>query len=423
MKQAIALLTILTGLLWWGKSHAATTPAVPADSIRLSLLTCGPGEEIYSLFGHTALRYEHPARGIDAVFNYGMFSFDTPNFILRFCLGQTDYLLGVNEYRHFKAEYEWEGREVRQQELNLAQEEKERLAAQLIQNARPENRIYRYNFFYDNCATRPRDKVEEALQGRLQYADDMETRETGTTFRDMLHRYTEGHPWARFGMDLCMGSKADRPITRREMMFVPFLVETFFAQATVADSLGGTRPLVAAKEQIVTISEEAKKHHDKCITPLQASLLLFIIVAALSIYGLKRKKKLVWLDAILFAAAGVAGIIPTFLVLFSEHPAVSPNWLVAVFHPLHLLCLPWIILCAIKGKKCFYHSANFILLTLFILCWAIIPQHFPAAILPLALCLLTRSGIYGLTRRQNKEFGTPTQRRAAQTKQTFRKQQ
>ena len=127
------------------------------DSIRISLLTCAPGEEIYSLFGHTAIRYENPSQGIDVVFNYGLFSFNTPNFILRFSLGETDYQLGATDYAHFAAEYAFFGRSVWQQTLNLTEREKAELIRLLQENYRPENRVYRYNFFHDNCATRPRD--------------------------------------------------------------------------------------------------------------------------------------------------------------------------------------------------------------------------------------------------------------------------
>ena len=146
---------------------AGQAPANSNDSIRLSLLTCAPGEEIYSLFGHTAIRYENPSQGIDAVFNYGLFSFNTPNFIFRFSLGETDYQLGVTDYEHFAAEYAFYGRSVWQQTLNLTDEEKTKLIQLLQENYRPENRVYRYNFFYDNCATRPRDKIEESIAGKV----------------------------------------------------------------------------------------------------------------------------------------------------------------------------------------------------------------------------------------------------------------
>lgn len=190
------------------------TTANGNDSIRLSLLTCAPGEEIYSLFGHTAIRYEDPANGIDAVFNYGLFSFNTPNFIFRFSLGETDYQLGATDYAHFAAEYAFDGRSVWQQTLNLSKEEKAELIRLLQENYRPENRVYRYNFFYDNCATRPRDKIEESIIGKVIYPS--ESQDGSRSFRDIVHQYCKGHPWARFGIDLCIGSEADRPITQRQ---------------------------------------------------------------------------------------------------------------------------------------------------------------------------------------------------------------
>ena len=166
MKRTILYPLLTLYLLIFSNGQAI---ASDNDSIRLSLLTCAPGEEIYSLFGHTAIRYEDPANGIDAVFNYGLFSFNTPNFILRFSLGETDYQLGATDYARFAAEYAFDGRSVWQQTLNLSKEEKAELIRLLQENYLPENRVYRYNFFYDNCATRPRDKIEESIDGKVIY--------------------------------------------------------------------------------------------------------------------------------------------------------------------------------------------------------------------------------------------------------------
>ena len=244
MKRTILLLIL-------GVFCAFNMKAQRADSIRISLLTCASGGEIYSLFGHTAIRYENFTRNIDAVFNYGMFNFNAPNFILRFALGETDYQLGATNYEHFVAEYNYLGRDVWQQTLNLTPDEKEHLFNLLQENYRPENREYRYNFFYDNCATRPRDQIEKAIDGSLQYADNMTDNDTGVSFRDLLHKYSEGHPWSRFGMDMCMGSEADKPINRRLMMFVPFYVQEYFNTAQIIDKEGKARPLVSSEEKIV----------------------------------------------------------------------------------------------------------------------------------------------------------------------------
>ena len=227
------------------------TTANSNDSIRLSLLTCAPGEVIYTLFGHTAIRYENPSQGIDVVFNYGLFSFDIPNFALRFSLGETDYRLGVIDYPHFAGEYAYFGRSVWQQTLNLNNEEKAELIRLLQENYRPENRVYRYNFFYDNCATRPRDKIEESIAGKVIYP--VEPQDGSRTFREIVHQYCKGHPWARFGIDLCIGSEADRPITQRQMMFAPFYLMDAFAGAQITgDSI--QRPLVTDSEQVAFIT-------------------------------------------------------------------------------------------------------------------------------------------------------------------------
>ncbi len=383
MKRNLLYTYISIFLFLW---PAVQTTATENDSIRLSLLTCAPGEEIYSLFGHTAIRYENPSRGIDAVFNYGIFSFSAPNFVLRFALGETDYQLGATDYEYFAKEYEYDGRSVWQQVLNLTNEEKTELIRLLEENYRPQNRVYRYNFFYDNCATRPRDKIEESIEGQVVYPTTPP--DNARSFRDIVHQYCQGHPWARFGIDLCVGSDADAPITRRQMMFAPFYLMDFFAQAQISGQQT-ERPLVSSVEKIVDVTPE--KDTTWMPTPLQCALLLFILTAAGTIYGIRRKKGLWGIDLFLFGIAGVAGCVLAFLAIFSQHPAVSSNYLLFVFHPGHLFLLPYIVYCIRKGKKCWYLVLNLAVLTLFIVLFPLIPQRFDFAVVPLALSLLIRS--------------------------------
>lgn len=359
------------------------------DSAKCSLLTCSAGEEIYSLFGHTALRYEDPARGIDVVFNYGMFSFRVPHFALRFALGETDYQLGVTEFSRFAAEYQWDERDVWQQTLNLTSREKQRLWEALTENYRPENRTYRYNFFYDNCATRPRDRIEACVDGRVEYAAAQDTTATVCTWRDLLHRYTEGHPWARFGIDLCIGSRADKPASYREQMFVPFYLQQYLRGACIVSEQGDRRPLVGEEVKVVDAAHTAQEE-SLLPSPMQAALLLWAGVTVLSIYGVRRRKSLWALDGLLFGTAGVAGCILAFLAACSQHPAVSPNWLLLVLHPLHLFCLPCVLIRVKKKRLSRYMAANDVILTLFIVLLAPIPQFIPPAVLPLTLCLLVR---------------------------------
>ena len=371
---------------------AEVQPAPEDDGIRLSLLTCGPGTDIYALFGHTALRYEDRRKGIDAVFNYGLFSFDTPNFVLRFTLGETYYQLGATNYKYFLSEYQMTNRDVWQQTLNLSHEEKQRLIALLEENYRPENRVYLYNFFHDNCATRPRDLVERAVEDRLHYADDMTTTDTGRSFRDIVHECCQRHPWSQLGIDLCLGSEADRPISRHQMMFAPLYLKDFFATATLADSTGTyCIPLVSDTEQVVSASAENEEDSLPIPGPMTCALLLLAVIIAATWYGLRKGKSLWGIDLALFLAAGLGGCILAFLSFFSQHPAVGSNYVLFVLHPLHLFCLPCMLRKVIRKQKSYYMMANLAVLTLFIVLWAIIPQKINLAVLPLALCLLVRS--------------------------------
>ena len=360
-----------------------------SDSLRVSLLTCGPGQEVYNLFGHSAIRVKNEATGVDYVFNYGIFSFNTPNFVLRFCLGQTDYQLGVQYYDDFVWNYQMQGRFVHEQVLNLTEQEKLQLVAALEENYLPENRIYRYNYFYDNCATRPRDMVERAINGEVRYTEDMDTPQEALTYRGLVHEYTTKQPWSRFGIDLLLGSEADKPISRRASMFVPFYLEEYFHSAQKADLQGRNSGLIA-EELEITAQDESDWPSPTPLTPMRVFLLLFILVAALTAWGIKQGRSLWGLDLLVFAIAGIAGCIIAFMVLFSEHPAVSPNYLLLLLHPLHLIFLYHIVKRVKKLQRSVYLGANMVVILLFLAFWALIPQKFPIEIVPLALILLVR---------------------------------
>lgn len=361
-----------------------------SDSLTVSLLTCGPGQEVYNLYGHSAIRVRNEATGVDYVFNYGIFSFNTPNFVMRFTLGQTDYQLGVQYYEDFVYNYEWQGRFVHEQVLNLSTEEKLKLAMALEENYKPENRMYRYNYFYDNCSTRPRDMIEKAVNGEVIYTEDMNTPLEGLTYRGLVHEYAKRNAWSRFGIDLLLGSEADKPISRRASMFIPFLLEQYFSTAQRTD-LQGNRSSLITEEHTIIEQDESDWPSPTPFTPMRVFLLLFIVVATLTIWGIRRRKSLWGLDLVLFAAAGIAGCIIAFMVAFSEHPAISPNYLLFVFHPLHLFCLPWILRKVKNLQRSWYMGTNAVILTLFIIFWALIPQKFPIEVLPLASVLLVRS--------------------------------
>ena len=317
------------------------------DSIRLSLLTCAP-ERKY-------IPYSDILPSVTKILHKGLTLYSTTD-----CSVST-LPTSFSASRSEKQTTNWEQRIMNVLQLNthfsdaaygskrsnLTDEEKTELIRLLQENYRPENRVYRYNFFYDNCATRPRDKIEESIAGKVIYP--AEPQDGSLTFRDIVHQYCKGHPWARFGIDLCIGSEADQPITQRQMMFAPFyLMDAFDGAQIKGDSI--QRPLITANELIVDATPEPDES-DWMPTPLQCSLLLFILTAAATIYGIRRRTGLWGIDLFLFGIAGIVGCVLAFLALFSQHPAVSSNFLLLVFHPGQLLFLPYIIYCVRKGRN------------------------------------------------------------------------
>ena len=361
------------------------------DSIRFSLLTCAPGTEIYSLFGHTAIRYENYTRRIDVVFNYGMFSFNTPNFIFRFVAGETDYQLGITPYSYFEAEYAMRGSSVYQQVLNLTQSEKERLLTILENNYLPENRIYRYNYFYDNCTTRARDKIEECIEGKVVYPDSL----SGKSYRSIVHEFTAGSPWDEFGIDLCLGAEADKEINKRQQMFSPFYMKYYASNAYIVDAGGTRRPLILDETKIVDVEPE-EVQPGFILSPLMCGA-LFLALCVVMAWGQWKTQRIWWgWDIVLYGLQGLAGCIIAFLFFFSVHPTVGSNWLLILFNPIPLLYLPFMVYKAVKCKKDYYHVGNMVYLTLFITILPFCGQEFNLTVLPLALGLLVTSASHVL---------------------------
>lgn len=361
------------------------------DSIRFSLLTCAPGTEIYSLFGHTAIRYENYTRRIDVAFNYGMFSFNTPNFIFRFVAGETDYQLGITPYSYFEAEYAMRGSSVYQQVLNLTQSEKERLLTILENNYLPENRIYRYNYFYDNCTTRARDKIEECIEGKVVYPDSL----SGKSYRSIVHEFTAGSPWDEFGIDLCLGAEADKEINKRQQMFSPFYMKYYASNAYIVDAGGTRRPLILDETKIVDVEPE-EVQPGFILSPLMCGS-LFLALCVVMAWGQWKTQRIWWgWDIVLYGLRGLAGCIIAFLFFFSVHPTVGSNWLLILFNPIPLLYLPFMVYKAVKRKKDYYHVGNMVYLTLFITILPFCGQEFNLTVLPLALGLLVTSASHVL---------------------------
>mgnify|MGYP000209880521 CR=1 FL=1 len=214
-----------------------------ADGYRVSLVTCYPGQIVYELYGHTAIRIKNG--NMDKAYNFGMFSFSKPNFIYRFVKGETDYALAGYPFIYFMPEYIERNSKVVEQVLNLSQRQAEELYRQLEWLSLPENREYRYNYVLDNCATRPRDMVEK-VTGGIEYPQPADTT---LTFRRMMRSYSTNYPWYQFGIDLALGPGIDYRLDTREQMFAPIYLMDAFQKAKFTDENGNKVPLV--KEKIV----------------------------------------------------------------------------------------------------------------------------------------------------------------------------
>ena len=347
------------------------------DSVEVSLLTCQPHDEVYSLYGHTALRW-HDLRpgGFDLAFNYGVFDFKKPHFVARFVFGLTDYELGAYPYKYFLEEYRRFGSMVTEQVLNLTAEEKLILHEALAMNLRPENKIYRYNFFYSNCTTKARDIIENCINGKIEYAE----REDYTpSYREMVHSMTRNNPWARYGNDLLLGIKADFKTDLRQQEFLPGNLLYDFDHAQIY-SEGTYRPLIKERRIAVPAGVQIVQEGFP-LTPLSCAAVLLAIGLVIFFFEWRKKRVFIVWDVLLMLAVGTFGIVLT-LMLFSQHPTVSLNLQIILLNPLPLLFL-WPV---IRRRQTRYWAISAILAVLFLI--GSFFQSYAEGIHVLALCLL-----------------------------------
>ena len=380
-----------------------------SDSAKISLLTASPWDGVvYAYYGHTAILVEDDSTGLDAVFNYGYFDDSDPAFLWYFVRGEMNYFLGVTTMSQFLAGYGSKGQKVVEQELNLTFEEKQKLYDGLYINSLPENRGQRYNFFFDNCATRPRDMIEKYTNGTIEYPPTAKEQ----SFRDLLHECLVPYPWNKFGIDLVIGADADKSIDVRQKMFIPAYLMNSMEEAIVVknDTLShpivkNTSILLPGDNQNIKIGELGK------FTPIIAAfVLLFITVLVCIFQAIKLNRTLLpkIYDTLLFGVAGIGGVIIFFLMYFSVHPATNPNW---NFVWMNVFALIFAVIFWVKSLKSvvnIYHFINFALLTLFLLFWWLIPQQLPFATIPFSMSLWLRSGMnaFMLTKRKqtNKRY-------------------
>ena len=347
---------------------------------RVSLITCGPWQgELYSAFGHSAIRVYDPILQIDLAFNYGTFDFNQPNFYLNFARGRNLYRLSVQDYPMFRDFYVSYNRFIHEQVLNLDAGRKDRLFAFLQNNSLPANRSYYYDYFYDNCSTRPRDVIKAVLGDSVVFDADPPYLE-GHSIRDLTDLYLQQQPWGDLGIDICLGLPMDKTASATEYMFLPDYLETGFDLATVTTP-EGRQPLVLEKnivyEQLPEPQAVAWTH------PWVVFGTLFLITLWLT-WG-KTTSAASWIDRGLFLLTGMIGLMLALLWFVTDHRAAAWNFNLLWAMPLNLL-FPFLV--AEKRKK--YFKAMTLLTAALLVTWAVLPQALNPFLIPLVAALACR---------------------------------
>ena len=298
------------------------TVAQVADSTDLYIITCAPGSESYSIYGHTALRVAVRGTAIDRVYNWGIFDFSTPNFVYRFAKGRLDYMLGAYAYEDFLMEYISEGRSVWSQKLNLTSAEKERLFELINENLRPENVKYRYDFFFDNCATRVRDIVAAAAADTVIFPGKERKRQK--SFRRLVDPNQKVLPWLDLGADMLLGLQADKKATPFDEMFLPVhLMNNMLNTVIVHD---GVEEALTGPAEIVADFSASDRPEAKAWVPSAVFWLLLLFVLTMT-FLLRRPKLERIADFAIYFIYSVLALLLVFTNLFSEHDALHFNLL------------------------------------------------------------------------------------------------
>jgi len=346
-----------------------------SEVAQISILTCDPGSELYSTFGHTGIRVLDRAQDLDIVFNYGIFDFDTPGFYSKFLRGKLDYKIGAYSFAGFLREYQTQNRHVTEQVLDLDQTQNQKIFSYLKTNLLPENRYYKYDFFFDNCSTRARDIFINAL------GVDVSKTETEKTYRDLLDEFLPGLVWSDFGIDLVIGAVADDKASFYHQTFLPD-----YLMHTVDELKINQAPLVVDRNTILDFKEtRAERFTPGWFTPLK--LFTFLMLLELLFFFFLRKQPNLWLniyDRIWYFVLGASGLLILFMWFGTDHLATKQNWNLLWLNPL-FLCLAFF---KSKNKLLIFTLIGFTLACLVF--WSVIPQAFHIAFAPILVTTLLK---------------------------------
>jgi hypothetical protein len=347
------------------------------------LITCGPGAETYSHYGHSALRVIIPERKSDLVYNWGVFDFSTPHFAYRFARGRLEYMLDKDTFKRFLQSYFYEKRWVEVQKINLEPGEIKILLDLISENLKPENRKYRYDFFYDDCSTRIRDLLEKAIGRNLIYAPSGPDEKL--TFRFLTGKYQRPYPWLNFGIDLLMGTPSDKKASYRDMMFLPIEMQTELSEALISRN-GKMIPLLSNPETILDFNTPVIKPNFFTTPVFIFTLLCVVLIIFYSM--VKNRRTIKTADIIIFAVYSSLVILMLFTNFITDHQQMKKNLSLLWLSPFVPVCLAAVVL----NKKWFvWFRIVFILCLISFVIQIAFPGMVNNAFIPLILILFLRS--------------------------------
>jgi hypothetical protein len=354
--------------------------------LRISVLTCTPGDELYSTFGHSAIRVVNNVSHTDVVYNYGTFNFDEPGFYTKFIRGKLSFYLSTDDFDSFMQEYRVENRGVVEQVLNLTCSEKQNILMLMNLNLMPGNRFYKYDWTFDNCTTRLRDLVEKAADTSIHFGEILHTKKT---FRDLIYVYLDKNDkqWSKLGIDVLLGSPTDAVIKGSQVMFLPdYLMETF--DSATIDS----RHLVLEKHDLV-LQRQTPLNNEWYAHPLFLFTCFFLLIVLLSFSKNKFVKKLlVAFDSFLFFITGILGFLLLFMWFGTDHLMCKDNFNLLWAWPTNAMAAFYMHSAKRPGTRYFmiYATFNLVLFA----CWFFLPQHLNPALIPIVAILIFRSILY-----------------------------
>jgi Domain of unknown function (DUF4105) len=349
--------------------------------LRISVLTCSSGQDLYSLFGHNALRITDSSNGTDIIYNWGTFDFNEPNFYIKFMQGKLLYFLSPDHVQDFVYAYQYEGRSVTEQVLRVSCADKLKIYRAVEENLRGDNKFYKYDFLFDNCTTRIRDLLEKQIAG-IKVSGNMVPKET--TFRNMLHSYLDkgSQPWSKLGIDILLGSKIDKPVTNKQAMFLPE-----YLMKAVDSSLVNQQTIIEKKGLLV--SAQPYEEMIGVYTPFIAATLFSLILLSIGLLKATWVKKFIkFTDTFLLYITGLIGLLILFMWFFTDHTACDNNYNIAWALPANF------VVAFFSWKKpswstLYFKTAAFITVLL-LLSWFWLPQQMNIALLPFTLYMLYR---------------------------------